>query len=206
MWNETEIDMDPDFLKRDVLRKAGKPVEIAETDRLIIRETVREDVPALYAIYDSMKDNPYLKPMQPSLEEEMDFMKAYISHMYAFYDYGLWTVLDKESGRIAGRAGLFPSEILDEGVEFGYLTAPAFQRRGYAREYGTAILSYAFRVLELEEIHLLTVRENLASVRTARALGFREKEIIKRTTGTEEQIMLHFICTGEDEKNGKNGK
>lgn len=42
-----EPDLDPAFAERDRCRKAGIPVKIAETRRLLIRETVMEDVPAL---------------------------------------------------------------------------------------------------------------------------------------------------------------
>ena len=36
--NETDWELDPEFEKRDALRKAGQPVEIARTERLLIRE------------------------------------------------------------------------------------------------------------------------------------------------------------------------
>lgn len=176
MWEELDMEMDPAFLKRDALRKAGRPVEIARTKRLLIRETVLSDVPELYRIGQQPGMGDYLKPMQPTLEEELEFMDAYIRHAYAFYDFGLWTVLDQKSGRIAGRAGLFPSEILEEKVELGYMIAPEYQKKGYARECGQAILSYAEEVLDLEEIHLLSDSRNMASLRTAAALGFAQKE------------------------------
>ena len=34
--NESDWELDPEFEKRDVLRKAGIPVEIARTDQLLI--------------------------------------------------------------------------------------------------------------------------------------------------------------------------
>lgn len=131
-----EPDLDPAFAERDRCRKAGIPVKIAETRRLLIRETVMEDVPALYEMRQQPGMGDYVEPMQPTLEEEMEFMKAYIRHMYAFYDFGLWTVLERKSGQVVGRAGLFPSELLEEGVELGYMIAPDRQGRGYALECG----------------------------------------------------------------------
>lgn len=178
MWNE--LDLDPAFAERDRCRKAGIPVTIAETERLLIRETVMEDVPALYEMRRKPGMGAYMEPMQPTLEEEMEFMKAYIRHMYAFYDFGLWTVLERESGVIVGRAGLFLSKLLEEGVELGYMIAPDRQRRGYALECGRAILDYAAEVLDLAEIHVLADRRNQASIRTAGGLGFAEYEIIQK--------------------------
>lgn len=189
MWEELDMEQDPAFLERDICRKAGRPVEIAHTERLIIRETMLSDVPTLYRIWQEPGMGAYIKPMQPTLEEEIDFMRAYIGHAYLFYDFGLWTVLERKSGKIVGRAGLFPSEILEGRVELGYMIAPECQGRGYAKECGKAILSYAENVLELEEIHLLSDCRNKASIRTAEAIGFTEKERLFR----ENRELMHLV-------------
>lgn len=187
MWEEMELD--PGFLKRDEIRKAGRPVEIARTKRLLIRETILEDVPELYRICQEDGIRGWVKPLQPTLEEELDFMRAYISHAYPFYDFGLWTVLDRSSGQVIGRAGLSVSELLDDAVELGYLIDPVRQRQGYAKECGQAILAYARDVLDMEKLHLLTDCRNEASLRTAAALGFMEMERLKRD-GAE---LVHLV-------------
>lgn len=183
------MELDPLFVERDACRKSGKPVEIAVTRRLRIRETVLEDVPELYRIWREPGMGDYVQPMQRTLEEELEFMYAYIRHMYAFYDFGLWTVLENGSGKIVGRAGLFPSEHLEDAVELGYMIAPEFQRRGYAAECGRAVLMYAEQQLDLGEVHLLTDRRNRASVRTAESLGFVRKEIQRY----RKKEILHFV-------------
>lgn len=186
-WEEP--DLDPAFEERDRCRKAGIPVNIAETERLLIRETVMEDVPALYGMRQQPGMGAYMEPMQPTLKEELEFMEAYIRHMYAFYDFGLWTVLEKKSGVIVGRAGLSPSKLLDEGVELGYMIAPDRQGRGYAPECGRAILDYAGNVLDLKELHILADSWNQPSIRTARRLGFTEREMIQK----DHRKYRHFI-------------
>lgn len=199
MWNVT--DLDPAFAERDRCGKAGLPVKIAETKRLLIRETVLEDVPKLYEIRQQPGMSDYVEPMQPTLQEEMEFMEAYIHHMYAFYDFGLWTVLERENGRIVGRAGLFPSKFLDEGVELGYMVAAERQRRGYALECGRAILDYASDVLDLPEVHVLIHIRNRASIRTAGRLGFTEYEIIQKNRMEYRHMIwnLHALGKTEDE-------
>ncbi len=175
-----ELELDPAFLERDARRKAGEPVEIARTRRLLIRETILSDVPGLYAIWKSLPEPGYMPPLQPTLSEELEFMKAYISHAYAFYDFGLWTVLEQETGQIVGRAGLFPSELLEEGVELGYLIAPQKQRQGYGRECAEAVVRYAFETLDLPELWLAVDSRNLPSIRLAGSLGFQYQGM-KRT-------------------------
>lgn len=189
MWEELDIEIDLAFLERDACRKTGKPVEIARTEQFVIRETILEDVPELYRIWRMPGMGGYIQPMQPTLEEELEFMEAYIRHVYRFYDFGLWTVLDAQQGCVAGRAGLFPSELLEDAVELGYMIAPSYQRKGLATECGNAILAYAGEVLDLTEIHLLTDRKNRASVRVAEKLGFVEEGILYR----HGQELLHYI-------------
>lgn len=189
--NESDWELDPEFEKRDALRKAGIPVEIARTDRLLIRETIDSDIPELYRIGTDQAVRKYIAPMQPTLEEEIVYTKAYVRHMYAFYDFGLWTVLEKDAygqERVIGRAGLFPSERLAGQIEMGYMIAPECQGNGYGKEAAETVLRYAFNVLDLEEVHLFVEKENKASVKLAETL------LIKVPGGQKEkwQDLAHF--------------
>lgn len=189
--NESDWELDPEFEKRDALRKVGIPVEIARTDQLLIRETIDSDISELYRIGTDQAVRKYIAPMQPTLEEEIVYTKAYVRHMYAFYDFGLWTVLEKDAygqERVIGRAGLFPSERLDGQIEMGYMIAPECQGNGYGKEAAETVLRYAFNVLDLEEVHLFAEKENKASVKLAETL------LIKVPGGQKEkwQDLAHF--------------
>ena len=189
--NESDWELDPEFEKRDALRKAGIPVEIARTDQLLIRETIDSYISELYRIGTDQAVRKYIAPMQPTLEEEIVYTKAYVRHMYAFYDFGLWTVLEKdayEQERVIGRAGLFPSERLGGQIEMGYMIAPECQGNGYGKEAAETVLRYAFNVLDLEEVHLFAEKENIASVKLAETL------LIKVPGGQKEkwQDLAHF--------------
>ena len=189
--NESDWELDPEFEKRDALRKAGIPVEIARTDQLLIRETIDSDISELYRIGTDQAVRKYIAPMQPTLEEEIVYTKAYVRHMYAFYDFGLWTVLEKDAygqERVVGRAGLFPSERLAGQIEMGYMIAPECQGNGYGKEAAETVLRYAFNVLDLEEVHLFAEKENKASVKLAETL------LIKVPGGQNEkwQDLAHF--------------
>ena len=189
--NESDWELDPEFEKRDALRKAGIPVEIARTDQLLIRETIDSDISELYRIGTDQAVRKYIAPMQPTLEEEIVYTKAYVRHMYAFYDFGLWTVLEKDAygqERVIGRAGLFPSERRAGQIEMGYMIAPECQGNGYGKEAAETVLRYAFNVLDLEEVHLFAEKENKASVKLAETL------LIKVPGGQKEkwQDLAHF--------------
>ncbi len=191
-----EEEWDAAFARRDAERKAGRPVQIAVTERLLIRETTLSDVPALYRILRKPEVGRFLDSPQPSLGEELAFMEAYIRHAYSFYDFGLWSIVERVSGQVVGRAGLFPTGLPMEGVELGYVIDPSRQRRGYALECGRAIVRYAFETLDIPELHLLTDRRNTASVRTAEALCF----VWRETLCMDGAEMLHYT-----RENGEQG-
>ena len=189
--NESDWELDPEFEKRDALRKAGIPVEIARTDQRLIRETIDSDISELYRIGTDQAVRKYIAPMQPTLEEEIVYTKAYVRQMYAFYDFGLWTMLEKDAygqERVIGRAGLFPSERLAGQIEMGYMIAPECQGNGYGKEAAETVLRYAFNVLDLEEVHLFAEKENKASVKLAETL------LVKVPGGQKEkwQDLAHF--------------
>jgi len=191
-----EFDMDPAFLERDRLRKSGIPVEIARTERLVIRETISADIPALYEIWKQDGMVRGTVPVLNTLEEETEFMEAYIRHAYLFYDFGLWTVLERESGQVIGQAGLFVSELLDDAVELGYLIGQPYRGKGYAQECGRAILAYAGDVLDLEELHVLIEKTNDASLHVAQKLGFvpciQEQVHEGKLANESDNLLLHW--------------
>lgn len=194
--NMEEFDMDSAFLERDRLRKTGLPVEIAETERLLIRETISSDIPDLYEIWKQGGMVRGTVPVLNTLDEETEFMEAYIRHAYLFYDFGLWTVIEKQGGQIIGQAGLFVSELLDDAVELGYLIGQPYRGKGYAQECGRAILTYAEEVLDLEELHVLIERTNDKSLHVAQKLGFepyRQDQIHEGETAEDtEKSLIHW--------------
>ena len=73
-----ESALDPAFLERDRLRKSGIPVKIAETERLLFRETIPSDIPDLYEIWKQGGMVRGTVPVLNTLDEETEFMEAYI--------------------------------------------------------------------------------------------------------------------------------
>lgn len=168
--------MDREFLLRVWQRYYHLPWTIAETERLVIRESVMDDLAALTEIYGCEEGNPDVVPFLGEPEGEL---QAYIDSRYPFYGYGLWSIVEKTSGRVIGRAGL---EDWLEGIELSYLIGSAYRRQGYALEAAKAILEYAKNGLEAEEIYLRTSGNNTASSALAHRLGFEayKGEVNKR--------------------------
>lgn len=175
--------LDGRYLERVCRRCAGLPWEILRTKRCVVREMTTADVPSFYKIYQEPSITAHMEGLFSDPNQEIEYVRSYIKNVYEFYEYGLWTIVDKQSGQIIGRAGLSWREET-ETVEIGYVIAVPFQRKGYAFEVCSAVLQYAWEELELKEVAAYIKEENEASVLLCRKLGFqKEGEILIRNEG-----------------------
>lgn len=86
--------------------------------------------------------------------------------------HGFFSVVDKATGRWAGRVGPWQPESWP-GTEIAWSIAPAFQRRGYAREAAVASIDFAFDQLGWTDVIHCIDPENVPSIRLAERLGSR---------------------------------
>ena len=161
---ESLAELDIEYLERVRRRYNHIPWDIGETDRCLIRELSLSDLPALYELYDKPGMTDYVEPLY-DYETELEYQKAYIENMYGFYEYGMWLVFSKETGKLIGRAGL-------EHDELGYMIAPELWNQGYATEVCRFIIDYACENTDFEELYCRIDERNTASVRLAKKLGF----------------------------------
>jgi RimJ/RimL family protein N-acetyltransferase len=92
--------------------------------------------------------------------------------MWSLRGCGLFSVLERDSGRWVGRVGPWLPEGAI-GTEVGWALARPAWGRGYATEAAEAAISWAFAALGWDEvIHCIDAR-NLASVAVAEQLGSR---------------------------------
>lgn len=161
---ESLAELDIEYLERVRRRYNHIPWDIGETDRCLIREFSLSDLPALYELYAKPGMTDYVEPLY-DYETELEYQKAYIENMYGFYEYGMWLVFSKETGKLIGRAGL-------EHDELGYMIAPELQNLGYATEVCRFIIDYARENTDFEELYCRIDERNEASVHLAKKLGF----------------------------------
>lgn len=152
-------------------RLAGIPWDILETERMKVRETTPQDVDEFYRIYSDPSITQYMENLFSEREREMEYVKAYVEQIYEFYGFGLWTVLDRESGRVIGRAGLNVREGY-EIPELGFVIDVEHQGQGYAFEVCSAILTYAGERLEFPAVQAFVDEKNQGSIHLLKKLGF----------------------------------
>lgn len=169
-------DVDQVYLERVFWRFHRIPWLILETQRCLVREFTMEDLDELFELYAKPGMTDFVEPLF-SYEEEKVYEQAYIKNRYGYYGYGMWLVFDKETGALIGRAGLEDRDyggdfFSDMQLELGYMIAPEFQRKGYAREVCKAILDYARKELEYDSVNCLVNPENEASICFMESMGF----------------------------------
>lgn len=168
---ENEADIDDEYQDRVYRRFMELPWDIAETNRLKLREITAEDVPRLYELYSNEGITRYMEPLFPEMEKEIEYTKAYIKNVYQFYGYGMWVIELKESREVIGRAGLEYKEGY-EGLELGFMLGTAYQHRGYAYEACEAVLRYGISELGVTQFCAFVSDGNTASARLCERLGF----------------------------------
>lgn len=154
-------------------RFQGVPWTILKTERCIVREITVEDVDALYEIYKEPFITLYMQDLYENPAQEREYTRRYIDNVYGFYGYGIWIVETKEDGTIIGRAGIEQKE--EDCPELGYMIGVPWQRKGYAYEVCQAVIDYAKRELEMRRVISQVRKENEASVRLLKKLGFYKK-------------------------------
>ncbi len=181
---------DKSYLERVYNRVCKEPVDIAVTDRIMLRETTLEDAPELYRIMQTEKVKRFVDTDPVNYADFCEKLEAYRS-AYDFYDCGLWGIIERKSNKLIGRCGISYSNI--EGTilpELGFLLDPDYTGRSYAYEAALAALDYAFGYLGEKAVYARADKENSRSIKLLKRLGFEQKKELK---SPQENIILYCI-------------
>lgn len=161
-----------------------------ETERLVLCQFKLEDLDALVQLRADPEVMRYIGDQ--SREKVEQRLRYYISH-YESHGFGMWAVIDKSTGAMAGWCGLV---FLDETpeVEVGYGVARDYWGRGLMTEAARASLRYGFERVGLERIVAVAMPENTASRRIMEKLGMRyEKNVFHYG-----HDLVYYAITRED--------
>ena len=154
-------------------------MKILETNRLILRHLVPEDLDHLFALYSDPDIRRYFPEGTLTYEETKEELDWFLNGHPKHPELGLWATVHKESGQLIGRCGLLPWTI--EGqyeVEVAYMIAKEYWGQGLGPEAAGAILQYGFEHLGLSRLICMIDPGNNASRRVAEKIGMTlEKEI-----------------------------
>lgn len=180
------------LLERILRRHLGLPWLIASTDRLLIRELVPSDALRI------------TEPVDPVFSDPAR-LTDYIKNQYGFYEYGIWALIRREDGALAGLGGLknpqlpeiFQKSLTSEKtwLELGYHIFTPWRRRGYASEAAQAICAYSHEELSACTCALIRA-ENNASRQVAEGIGMKlmRPEGQKELAADSEHLLYGRCC------------
>jgi RimJ/RimL family protein N-acetyltransferase len=141
-----------------------------ETARLILRPPRPEDFDAWAANMADEEASSFIGGPQTRAVAWRGFLT--MAGAWAIQGFGMFSVIEKESGRWVGRLGPWQPEGWP-GTEVGWGLARAAWGKGYALEGATASIDWAFDQLGWSEVIHSIDRDNHASQTLAMRLGSR---------------------------------
>lgn len=164
-------EVDCAFAEKVHHRCFGIPVVLSDEHGFRIREMTLEDYEAVHTLYD---EEGALRFMDSFFKgnDHRAFFESYVRNMYRFYDFGMYVLEEKETGRIVGHAGLDVEEGADgeAAVTLGYLLSEDMQGKGIAFDACCRILQYAKEDLQLSGVEIRIRPENVKSAALAQRL------------------------------------
>lgn len=151
-----------------------------ETDRLILREIVANDAEGMFALDADADVHRYLGNNPIKTQEEARKNIDFIRQQYIDNGIGRWAVVEKDSDKFIGWAGLkFVTEETNRHINFydiGYRFIKKYWGKGYATEAAKATLTYGFEKLSLPTIFAMADVNNTGSNRILTKIGLKYVE------------------------------
>lgn len=166
--------LDSDYVEGVYRRCHSLPWEIAQTEHLLIRETSEEDLSELLQIYQDEELLRFLPAME-DYESEYQKLLAYQKNIYGLLEFGVWTILHKESNAVIGKVGFELKEYEGEVLpDLGYAIAADYRRKGYAKEACLAAIDWMREHSGYKQISCRISEKNQASLALAKSLAFQK--------------------------------
>lgn len=141
-----------------------------ETERLLLRPPLREDLSPFLAFCADERAMQHLGGVQPPSVAWRSFCA--LAGAWQLFGFSMFSVIEKSSGEWVGRLG--PWQPLDwPGTEVGWSIRPQSWGLGYAPEAATAAIDWAFATLGWDEVIHTIGPDNLNSKAVAAKLGSR---------------------------------
>lgn len=151
---------------------------VLETNRLLLRHFVIEDLDALFAFYSDPDVVRYIPDAPRTYAETREELEWFLNGHPRFPELGLWATIYKDTNQFIGRCGLLPWTIDEQQeVEVAFALSKAYWGQGLATEAARSLVKYGFEHLLLSRLICLIDHDNQASINVATKIGMTfEKE------------------------------
>ena len=151
-----------------------------ETRRLSFRELTPSDVLNLQKIF----SDPVAMEFYPSTKSEAETLEwiDWNNQSYQQNGFGLWALIDKDSSKFVGQAGLILQQNVDgaDETEIAYLLVRKYWGNGFATEAASSCRDLAFSRFDCERVISLIDPKNIPSIRVAGRIGMVLEKNVQR--------------------------
>jgi [ribosomal protein S5]-alanine N-acetyltransferase len=149
---------------------------ILTTERLILREFVEDDWPAVLAYQSDPLYLRYYHWTGRTEAEVREFLGMFLANQQQQprIKFQLAVTLRAEE-RLIGGCGIRMKSIDSHEGNIGYEFAPAYWGQGYATEAARAIVAFGFNELRVHRIWAHCIAENVGSARVLEKLGMQRE-------------------------------
>lgn len=156
-----------------------EPVAL-QTDRLVLRAPTAADIDAIHSACQDPEIPRWTTVPSPYTREHAEGFVDQIARWWADDSQAIWAIYCKDV--LVGVVGLHHITAHPSGgaTEIAYWATAEGRGHGYIAEAARAAIDWGFAELDLARIRWQAVSGNIASARTARALGFRYEGLMRQ--------------------------
>jgi RimJ/RimL family protein N-acetyltransferase len=176
-----------------------------DAKRVSLRWISNADTDAFYAIYSNLEVMRYWST-PPLVDREA--AASLIDKIHEDWKRGAilkWGIALRADNLLIGSVTLFNLDFNHRRAEIGYALGRDFWGQGYMNETLTAVLRYAFEVLDLHRIEADVDPRNAASIRTLERLGFQREGYLRerwQVSGEIQDAFFYGLLRPEWRKDG----
>lgn len=148
-----------------------------ETERLILREIMPDDAPAIFALFSDPKVTQYYDLYTYVDMEQAEELIDFFDESFEMERQIRWGIALKQDNVLIGTCGFV--WLRQYRGEIGYDLQSAYWRQGIMSEAVEAILEFGFDQIGLNRIEALVMADNQASAGLLRSLGFTEEGLLR---------------------------
>ena len=155
------------------------PFHNLETDRLLLRRVVIDDVNEIFALRSDKEVMKYIpRPLVKTNEEALAHI-AMIDEKIDSNEGINWAITLKGNPKLIGIIGHYRIKPEHFRAEIGYMLLPEYQGKGIITEAIKEVVNYGFKVMKLHSIEAIIDPENFGSEKVLQKNGFVKEAHLK---------------------------
>jgi ribosomal-protein-alanine N-acetyltransferase len=169
------------------------PFPIIETERLLLRRIINDDVNEVFELRSNPETMKYIpRPLVKNTEDAFEHIAMIEDKIVT--NIGInWGITLKDSSKLLGIIGYYRMQPGNYRAEIGYILLPEFHRKGIIPEAVNRLIRYGFDDLKLHSIEAVIDPENFASEKVLQKCGFIKEAHFKESEFYEGRFLDKVI-------------